>query len=196
MKMKKMVLAALSIALLSGVAALAQGRGKSDEARSDVNNGNGATASELKWRNAAHASAQALLNANSGSSVGRLATFKDATLAAEGAALAVQGAYEAAGVDPDADPRLAEDILFDIADALLAIADAEIAGMDVGSGEYLALLADWVTLEAELALEDALVDLIAAEATTAESKATADADIGIEDLSEDAITALWALLGD
>ena len=101
-----MVLATLSIALLSGGAALAQGKGKSDEARNDGNNGNGAIASELKWRNAAHASAQALLNANSGSSVGGLATFKDATLAAEGAALAVQGAYEAAGVDPDADPRL------------------------------------------------------------------------------------------
>ncbi|MEO1918446.1 MAG: hypothetical protein ABGW81_01790 [Paracoccaceae bacterium] len=40
MKMKKMVRAALSIGLLRGGAALAQGKGKSDEARNDVNNGN------------------------------------------------------------------------------------------------------------------------------------------------------------
>ena len=50
--------------------------------RNTVKNNHGAIASELGWRNAAHASENARLNANPNSAVGRLATFANATAAA------------------------------------------------------------------------------------------------------------------
>lgn len=82
MNTKKLVLTALTIALFSGSAAFAGGGGKSNNgngrgASDNGRNSNGAIASELKWRNAGHASAQAFLNANENSSVGSTRDFQN-----------------------------------------------------------------------------------------------------------------------
>ena len=107
MKTKQIVLTALTIALVAGGAAFAgpggngksNGRGASDNGR----NSNGAAASELKWRNAAHASAQAFSNANPNSAVGILATLKNASAAAD-------EALELAGLESGDTVRTVEEI--------------------------------------------------------------------------------------
>ncbi|OUS05383.1 hypothetical protein A9Q96_11570 [Rhodobacterales bacterium 52_120_T64] len=217
MNTKKLVLTALTVALLCGGTAFAKNNGNSNgnsenssgnsgdngnhgnegnngNNGNDGNNGNGAIASELKWRNAAHASAQAFLNANPDSAVGKLATLRDATLAAA-------SAYAAAGVDP-ADPlRDPADIQADIdaisgAGGLIEAAEAEIALLDIASDTY---GADLVTLTGTIAAleEDVLVleaELALPDVPEVQAEIEAKAVVGVEELSEEALAALWDLL--
>ena len=181
MSTRKLVMTALTVTLLGSGAAFAQGKseGRSHGAHDNGNNGRGAIASELKWRNAAHASAQAFLNANPDSAVGKLATLVNATNA-------IDDAYAAAGVDPDAELRDPLDIEADI-----ATIDGEILALDPLSPTYdddlAALEAEIATLEAELALPETLE---AAE----ETKEEAEEVVGVADLSPEAVEALWELL--
>lgn len=189
MNTKKLVLTALMVAMVSGSAAFAgpggkgNGNGGGNEnsrgARDNGRNTNGAIASELKWRNAGHASAQAFLNANEDSAVGQLATFKNTTQA-------VLELYAAAGVVAGAELR--DPTLID-ADILLVQAD--ILLLDPLSGTFdadlAALNAKLAQLEAEQTLPADLVEPLAAEEEAAEV-------VGIDDLSDAAIDALWDLL--
>ena len=199
---KMVVLTALTITLLSSGGAFAQGKsGTAGSNRNNAGGGNsqagaqngnqGAIASELKWRNAAHASAQAFLNASPNSAVGKLAIYKEATEAAE-------QAYAVAGVvDPDA--YIARDILViegEIAAVLTAIGDLDINDpiydplsptFDPTAPTYeedLGLLgAELAALESELELVEVLV--VEDEAIQL---------VGADTLSDEALTALWELL--
>ncbi len=213
MNKKKLVLAALTVTLLSSGAVFAQGKGNGAErgghaaenGNSNGNgngNGNGAIASELKWGNAAHASEQAFLNAAPNSAVGMLATMREAVESAtEGAA----DAYAAAGVNPEdplRDPALIQgdiDAISGTGGSIEAV-ESDIAALDPASATYeadlaalaeelAALEADAAQLEAELAIPAALEE---AEAAVAQ----AEADAGFENLSEEALAALWEMLSE
>ena len=194
MNTKKLVLTALTVTLLGSGAAFAQGNGNSNGhgASDNGNNGRGAIASELKWRNAAHASEQAFLNANPNSAVGKLATLRDATQAAT-------DAYEAAGVDP-ADPLRDPTLIQADVDGLsgaggsIEAVQADIDALDPTSPTYeddlVALAEELAPLEVELAqleAELALPDSVAAQEE-------AEAVVGVDDLSDEALTALWDML--
>ena len=96
-------------------------------------------------------------------------------------------------VDPDIDIRDPSDIQFDIGEidaALELIKAAE--GYDrtaESTDEYAQLLLDRAMLESELELAEALAATLAAEAEAA-------AVVGIAELSDEAIDALWDLLED
>lgn len=200
MNTKKLVLTALTVTLLGSGAAFAQGNSNGHGATNNGNNGNGAIASELKWRNAAHASAQAFLNANPDSAVGKLATLRNA-------AQATADAYAAAGVDPVDPLRDPVAIQADI-DAIsglggpIEVVQGEIAALDPASPTYeidlialseelAALEAGVAQLEAELALPTTLTGTQAAEA---EAEAVVGIGIGEGQLSPEAVAALWEML--
>lgn len=90
-----------------------------------VKKGHGLLASELKGLNAAHANPNALANASPNSQVGRLATYRNAAVAAAGAQDAIDGAIAA----------LAE---FDATNSGRSIADieADIAALDPTAVDY------------------------------------------------------------
>lgn len=188
MNKTKLVLAALTVTALSSGAVFAQGNGNGN------GNGNGAIASELKWRNAGHASAQAFLNANPNSAVGKLATLRDATQA-------TTDAYAAAGVDP-LDPLRDPALIQADIDAIsgeggsVELVQADIAALDPTSPTY---EADLAALAAELAAMEAAAAQLEAELalpTTEAAQAEAEAVVGIDDLSEEALAALWELLAE
>jgi hypothetical protein len=201
MNTKKLVLTALTVTLLGGGAAIAgpgnNGNSNGHGARNNGNNGNGVIASELKWRNAAHASEQARLNASPNSAVGIIATYENATQE-------LNDALEAAGLEPGTEIRDPADIQADIdllepptrtiadieADLAQAIIDGEdttdLANELAGAEAYEAQLAE---LEAELEVSEGLTEVLAAEAD-------ASAAVGVDELSEPALEALWDMLNN
>ena len=198
MNMKKIALTALTVTVLGSTAAFAQGKGNGVEngggASNNGNNGNGAIASELKSANAAHASAQAFLNANPNSAVGMLATMRD------DAAQAASDAYEAAGVDPEDELRTPEDIQADIdalseLDRTIEAIQGDIAALDPESETY---EADLAALAEELAAREAELATLALELALPEALEAAEdealASVGLDDLSDEALIVLWDLL--
>ena len=194
MKTKKLVLTALTVTLLGSGAVFAQGNSGNSNgngANDSGNNGRGAIASELKWRNAAHASEQAFLNASPNSAVGKLATYRAATEA-------LAAAWEEAELGPDAIVRPPEDVQAEIdlyieiprtsAEIQIAIDEAAVAGTDTTLLEAEKLAAEaYEALLVELELSESLAGVIAAEAE-------ATAVVGADLLSEEAYDALWELL--
>lgn len=203
MKTKKLVLTALTVTLLGSGAVFAQGNSENSNghgANDNGNNGRGAIASELKWRNAAHASAQAFLNANPNSAVGKLATLRNA-------AQATADAYTAAGVNP-ADPlRDPVDIQTDIdaisgAGGSIEGVQADIDLLDPASPTYefdrASLTEEMEALEAIAAQFQAELILPTTLVGTQDAEAQAEAVVGIGtgdgELSPEAVAALWELL--
>jgi len=183
---KMVVLTALTITLLSSGGAFAQGKsGTAGSNRNNTGGGNsqaaqdgnqGAIASELKWRNAAHASAQAFLNASPNSAVGKLAIYKEATEAAE-------EAYVTAGVNPVG--YIARDV---------SVIEGEIAAVGIAIGELdelsLTYEEDLGVLVASLAALETELELV--EVLVVEEEAIQL--VGADTLSGEALTALWELL--
>jgi hypothetical protein len=211
MNTKKLVLAALTVTLLGSGAAFAQGNGNGNSnghgasnngnhgasnngnhgASNNGNNGRGAIASELKWRNAAHASEQAFLNASPDSAVGKLATLRDAAQAtAEAIALAglEPGTEIRAPLDIQADidlltapTRTAEEIAAELTQAIIDNLDTTDLVNELAAAE------EYEALVTELEVSEGLADVLAAEAE-------AGAVVGLDELSDDALDALWDLL--
>ena len=187
MNTKKLVLSALMVAMVSGSAAFAgpggNGNGGGNEnsrgARANDSNTNGVETSKLKWRNAGNASAEAFANANPESAVGLLATLKSAT-----------DAYNATEIDPDAIVRGVDEIqaLLDDLDEPRDLDDI-LADMDVDGADLELLDAE---MEAAVIYNALLAELELTEVIAA--KDDAEAAVGLDDLTEPALDALWALL--
>ncbi|MCK4860994.1 MAG: hypothetical protein KAS85_03645 [Rhodobacteraceae bacterium] len=187
MKTKKLVLAALTVTLLGSGAVFAQGNSNGNGASNNGNNGRGAIASELKWRNAAHASAQAFLNASPDSAVGKLATLVNTTNALE------QG-YADALVDLVVPIRTSEEIAAEIllTDAAL-LADSEYMTVE----DYATLVqehADAVVYEDAKAAFEATPEFLEMDAAETAAEVVVGIGIGEGELSADAVEALWGLL--
>ena len=144
------------------------------ESKAKRKSSHGLLASELKGLNAAHANPNALANASPNSQVGRLATYRDAALAAAGAQGAVDAANTALAAFDDADQGRS-----------LADIEADIAALDPTAEGYDPAQLD--TLNEELAVaqtRDADRAVLAAAVTAAENAmATAGAS------EEDALLA-------
>ena len=190
MKTKKLVLTALTVTLLGSGAVFAQGNSGNSNGHGASNNGNngrGAIASELKWRNAAHASAQAFLNASPDSAVGKLATLVNTTNALE------QG-YADALVDLVVPIRTSEEIAAEIllTDAAL-LADSEYMTVE----DYATLVqehADAVVYEDAKAAFEATPEFLEMDAAETAAEVVVGIGIGEGELSADAVEALWDLL--
>lgn len=192
MNTKKLVLTALTVTLLSTGAAIAgsgnngNGNSNGNGASNGGNNGRGAIASELKWRNAAHASAQAFLNANSNSAVGKLATLVNATDDAA-AALVLAGLRDPAVIQAELDlltapTKTSKELQDEIDAALYANSSADVSGLLTDLGKALA----YEALEKELKDSLALPEV--------QAQAEAEAVVGVDDLSDEALAALWDML--
>lgn len=185
MNTKKLVLTALTVTLLGSGAVYAKGGNNGNSAdrgaRDNGRNGHGVIASDLKWRNAAHASAQAFSNPDSDSAVGLLAALTSS---------AINEAYAAAGVSPIDTLRDEGDILEDISgiEDLMSFLDPVL-----DAEAYDALQKELDELNAELVLPDTLTAL---EGDPDKAKELADAEEGValDELDEESIIALWELL--
>lgn len=198
MNTKKLVLAALAVTLMSSGAAIAgpggngnsNGRGAVDNGR----NSNGAIASELKWRNAAHSfkEGQAYLNADPESAVGILATLVNTTGALDEANAAL------AAFDETYEGPIPTGSAVEAYDALMAAGYDEATYVEgdnpiqdalfAAYGEAVAYETAKIIFEESLALEELQADKTAAETAVG---------IGIgepDELSAEAVTALWELL--
>ena len=139
------------------------------ESKSKGKTSHGLLASELKGLNAAHANPNALAHANPNSQVGRLATYRDAALAAAGAQDAVDAANTALAAFDDANQGRS---LVDI-EADIAALDPTAAGYDPAQLETLnAELTAAQTRDADRAVLAAAVT--AAEDAMANAGATED----------------------
>lgn len=153
----------------------AGGQGKSATAGS---NGNGALASELAGMNAVHANPKALENADPNSQVGRIATYREAAVATQGATTAVAQA--------DVDLQAANGLMA-TAEAMPATTDEEIAARDQAIADAQAAID---------AANVALADATAALTTAAETEEAALTEAtGGRELSAEALAAVRAELG-
>lgn len=139
------------------------------ESKSKGKSAHGLLASELKGLNAAHANPNALANANPNSQVGRLATYRNAALAAAGAQDAVDAANTALGAFDDANQgRSIADIEADIAaldptipgydPAQLDTLDDELTAAQIRDADRAVLLAAVIAAEDAMATAGATED--------------------------------------
>jgi|LGVE01.1.fsa_nt_gb hypothetical protein len=197
MNTKKMVLTALAVTLLSTGAAYAgpgnnNGNSNGHGARDNGRNTNGAIASELKWRNAAHASDQARLNADPNSAVGILATLVNTTGALDEANAAL------AAFDETYEGPIPAGSTADAYDALIAAGYDEatyVEGVDLVQDGLLAAYGEAVAYETAKIIFEESLELEALQ--TAKTDAETAVGIGIgepDELSAEAVEALWDLL--